>query len=356
MGADRHNINWHLHNMRAGLNEGGSEPDPMTIYKEEAGIAICCGNTVPSGAGYAPGCLFIHTDGSSSDYQYVNNGTVVTADFEKVIDVNNVVGVVEGEHLSGTAAGVGPSPLIWDGAPVLDVLLDPTKGFYFFDDFLLPDVYASTVLNNGIVMTQQSGGGTLANDATVEGGVLKLVAPATDQDGPAVQWTGLQIMPTAGTTIYFEVRCKIGTDAEDVFIGLCDDADPDVLASGTILVNKDMCGFFRDDGTTDAEMGHQCSDGSTVDTADDTIADVDKDEYEKFGFVITGNGATATDSIKFYHNGALVKTMSDIADVPDGIMCPLIEITTDGGGTGASLDLDWMRVLVHHATGGCRES
>jgi len=326
-----------------------TEPEPTVISRGVSGITLCQGDTVPTGAGYSPGCIFVHMDGSSTDYAYVNNGTVTVADFEKLMDVNNAVALIQAEYLATAAAGKGPSPLIWDDAPVLEVMLDPTKGFYYWDDFCGTDTYATTELHNGVLFTQNSAGGTVANLASVASGVLQLTAPAADEDGPTCQWVGCQVTPQAGTTIYWEARIKVGTDAEDIFIGLCDDATVNVMNAGTIITNKDMAGFFRDDGVTNAKMGHQVGDGDSVDSADDTIADVDNSAYETFGIKI--NGVT---SVQFYHKGALVKTVTDADDICDGLICPVIQITTDGGGTGGSLYIDWMRMLAYDADGSCR--
>lgn len=55
---------------------------PVVIIPE--GILIAYGNTVPSDAtaGFAIGCLFIHTDGGAGTSQYVNEGTAASCDFD----------------------------------------------------------------------------------------------------------------------------------------------------------------------------------------------------------------------------------------------------------------------------------
>jgi hypothetical protein len=47
---------------------------------------IAWGTTVPSDgvAGYAVGCLFIHTDGSAGSALYCNEGTAASCDFDAV--------------------------------------------------------------------------------------------------------------------------------------------------------------------------------------------------------------------------------------------------------------------------------
>jgi len=57
----------------------------VTIYENEDGILIAYGNTVPGGvAGYAIGCLFMHTDGGDATALYVNEGTAAVADFNAI--------------------------------------------------------------------------------------------------------------------------------------------------------------------------------------------------------------------------------------------------------------------------------
>jgi len=253
--------------------------------------------------------------------------------------------------IAGTDTGVGPSPKLWSNCPFVPILFDPSKGFVFFDDFVQPGIYATGALQSGILFTQTSDGGTVAYDPALAGGILKLTAPAADADGPTCQWISLQVTPAAGTKIWFECRLKLATDVEDVFIGFADDANTNPIGSGTIVTTQDMAAFFRDDGTTDAKMGTQVGDGDSVDTEDDTISDVDKTAYEKFGILIDG-----VTSVTFFHNGSVVRTVNDADDICDAAMCPTIQIATDGDATGGSLYLDWMRVAVYNANGGGRET
>lgn len=57
---------------------------PKTIFKSEDGILLCYGITMPedNSAGYAPGCLFLHTDGTNGTALYVNEGTAAAAGFK----------------------------------------------------------------------------------------------------------------------------------------------------------------------------------------------------------------------------------------------------------------------------------
>jgi len=56
------------------------------IYTIEDGILIAYGNTVPADAtaGYAIGCIFIHTDGGDATALYVNEGTASSCNFNAI--------------------------------------------------------------------------------------------------------------------------------------------------------------------------------------------------------------------------------------------------------------------------------
>lgn len=63
-------------------------PDEFTGIKDSSGyVRIAWGATVPTDAtaGYAKGCIFIHTDGASvTDIIYCNAGTGASCDFNNV--------------------------------------------------------------------------------------------------------------------------------------------------------------------------------------------------------------------------------------------------------------------------------
>jgi hypothetical protein len=60
---------------------------PKVIFKSDDGILLCYGTTVPSdnATGYAPGCLFLHSDGDAyNTVLYCNIGTKAAANFNVV--------------------------------------------------------------------------------------------------------------------------------------------------------------------------------------------------------------------------------------------------------------------------------
>ena len=64
---------------------------PRTIYDTEDGIAVAYGTTFPpdgtGSPGYAPGCLFINTGGSNNTALYINEGTILSADFNPITGI-----------------------------------------------------------------------------------------------------------------------------------------------------------------------------------------------------------------------------------------------------------------------------
>ena len=61
------------------------------VNKTEDGITDCYGTTVPTDAttGYAPGCKFVHTDGTTGTTVYINEGTGTSCDFNAVVTGEN---------------------------------------------------------------------------------------------------------------------------------------------------------------------------------------------------------------------------------------------------------------------------
>jgi hypothetical protein len=345
--ANRANIQWHLHNMKAGYP--GGEPEPIVLHRTQAGITYCVGDTVPTGAGYAPGCIFVHHDAASSDYGYINNGTVTTADFEKICDVNNVVDLIQAEYLASAADDGGGSPLIWDDSQLLEVMLDPSKGYYFFTDFMEGDYTTAASL---WTVTQRTSG-SIAN-AVEQGGTCTIDAgAATAAQGVTCQMHGLSIKPEAGTTIRMEWRMKCDEDAGRIAMGLGAVGTTDWVSDASIATNADCALLFRDGGTGATDWSYIHSDGSTNQTEDDVFTASDTG-YETFGIVIVGDGTTATDSITYYRNGvASSAAATDVGDMPDAVMVPTFDVNADGTDQPVVV-LDWLRILVTNATDGSR--
>ena len=57
------------------------------IKKPGLGILLAVGTTVPTGGGYAPGCIFIDENGADGSQLFVNEGTFTTASFKAIASV-----------------------------------------------------------------------------------------------------------------------------------------------------------------------------------------------------------------------------------------------------------------------------
>jgi len=317
----------------------------LEVYVPGIGVLDTCGVTVPTAGleGYSAGCTFKKTNGSADASFYINQGSLTSCDFQAVqLSVATV------------AEGVGPSPLIWSDAPVQDVILDPTKGFYTFEDFT--DIgglsLAATGSENGYTLTERTAG-TLANAPTVPGGVIVLDSTATTADqGGTMQMAGFECAPLDGTTIRMEWRCKVSEDGGQCFMGLCDDSMTAPVSASDAIVANNLAGFYRDTGTGDADWTAGCADGASNDELDDAATSV-KTTYHKYGIVISGIGAVAGSTVEYYFDGVLVHTTTDISDIPLLLMAPCFQM--DGDGTDrVTMSMDWLRILVSHATGLCR--
>lgn len=352
MSRTRATIAFDLDNMVPGKP---GESAVHSLFESEDGILQAYGTAVPSAAaGYAEGCIFHVIDASGGATLYVNEGDATTSDFNLVITEDNINAQVDVAFPLATAAGgVGPSPLLWDGVPLLDLMLDPTLGYYMMEDFNKNLTEAEI----GGTVTQTQGSGALADDPAVAGGVSVFDnGGASANDASCLSFLAMQCKPGVGTHIIFEARIKVGIDTGGFLFGLHDDSTTDPLTAA-INTGTDHAVFFRDEGVGSAAVGTQACDGSGITTSDTTIADTDIAEFETWGIHIFGDGNTAGDYVKFYHQGVEVAEAID-ADgggndgVPDAVICPTFAVDNMGDSVQSKLSIDWMRVACYNATAG----
>ena len=65
---------------------GGATTIRKLFQMKPGGALICYGNTKPvdGTAGFSPGCIFIHVDGTDGSALYVNEGTAASCDFNLI--------------------------------------------------------------------------------------------------------------------------------------------------------------------------------------------------------------------------------------------------------------------------------
>lgn len=308
---------------------------PYIQHQTADGTTWSYGTTVPTAGttGYAPGSKFQDVTNGAV---YVNEGSATSCNFKKVMLLNS-------NDASGSAAGAGPSPLIWDDSKVLEVMLDPTAGFMYFNDYLgeidvtTADGYVITTVNSGAI----------APVATEDGGVLLVDSAGNNapDDGVNVQLTNCMFKPAAGRTIRFEARVKFNdtsANTSQFAIGLAGVVTA-AITGGVLDDTVDKALFFSHAGTT-ADKLSVCAaraDAEDIDTDKCTVADA---TYTKLGFVIDG-----LTSIKWYQDGVLVHTSSVTANIPNAVMCLTYVAQTEGAAKDAEMSIDWVRILQEGA-------
>ena len=304
----------------------------------EDGWTRCYGTTVPAdaGTGYAPGCEFLDI---ANGARYINEGSAASCDFNKVNTTANVLTQIEADDLAGTATGVGPSPLIWDDSKWLEVVLDPTKGVAYFDDFMGP---VDVTTGDGYTITQVNSG-TISTVADEEGGVLLVDSGGhtSADDGVNVQLTNCMVKPAAGRIIRFETRVKFNDNSANTSqfaIGLAG-IDTTVIAAGVLDDTVDKALWFHHAATTADKMSVCAARTNAEDIDADKATTVD-DTYIKLGFVI--NGIT---NVQWYANGVLVHTSDVAANIPNAVMCLTFVAQVEGTSADSEMSVDWVRLL-----------
>jgi len=97
--------------------------------------------------------------------------------------------------------------------------------------------------------------GSIAGDATAQGGVLTVTSATGDSadDGINAQLKNCMFKPAAGVKIWFEARVKMSDATQQYFIGLAG-VDTTLIASGVLDDVVDKCGFYHEAASTDNKI------------------------------------------------------------------------------------------------------
>jgi len=321
------------------------------------------GTTVPTdgNSGYAPGCKFIDTD---SGAEYINEGTYASCDFNKIVTENTLPALtlasIESQFdttftTGGANSGRGPSTGIWATCPVIDYMLDPTKGMVYFNDLhgshALAANQTKTYLGGGISgFTGATAGSTIASVSTDPDGAL-ILSTTTDNESVGVQALGAldtagQFVLATGKKSWFEARIKAVniTDAKfGLFCGFAEEgllAEDGVLSDADALPDKDYIGFLRVAADGDKlDTVHRKAAGAAVVVQTDAVTVV-ADTYIKVGFYCDGTTVT------FYANGVALATtcLLATATVPTGEEMAFYFVLNAAHGDDCSANIDWVRV------------
>jgi hypothetical protein len=296
----------------------------------------------------------------------------------------------------GTTPFRGPSKVIWKDCPVLEILEDPSKGMYFFDDFIMVgSAITTSAYKNSIgqwaTYTDATAGGS-QSDGAKEGGVLVIGADGDNEEVTMFSQTGAFRLVTTTTLalnrkLWFECRIARSTVTAtkgDIFVGLALPAlTSNIPASAQIISATDntlnttsLLGFhLKGNGPTEANFAF-CLSGGTVNYPTGmttlmnscTAAVNTAAAFHKFGFLFDPDGlpsiissATARQTagnvrkklIRVFVDGlecATFLSSDDVANAtatqafPTSFMSPTISIMNQTGSTPDTLSIDWIRV------------
>lgn len=334
------------------------------VNKTEDGITECYGTTMPPDAGtvYAPGCVFVDAD---SGARYINEGTLASCDFNQVVTVENidsavsaaeVVAHIEATELAATAAGRGPSPLIWDDCPWLQFQLGSDDGLTYFNDFhdgnyVLANNQTVTDLGQGVSgFTAATSGSDISMNADEPVGALTLSSTTDNEDAGICILGGLntagQIKFVAGKKFWFEARVKSLniTDAKfGIFCGFAEEgvnATTALISNADALNDLDYVGFHKLAADGDKfDTVHRKNGGAAVTVKADAITLV-ADTYKKIGMYCDGTTVT------FYADGvALADTCAlATATFPTGEELAFYFVAMNAHGDDAESTIDWVRI------------
>lgn len=276
----------------------------------------------------------------------------------------------------------GPSPKIWAGCPVQDLLVDPGKGIHVFEDFKnalvsketasATDFTSSVGRLDGVIPWYLFAESDKLADIALQDdddGVLLLDNDGTDADVNAIT-SGDNVAasfktPGIGSVnrIWFEARVKWSAVADDdggSFIGLsaageAKDAGGGMAAGGASMSDIDHIGFARYSGDGDdlAVVYNEATSGTpSTETGQKVLVG---DTWYRLGFKIERQAQGS--KIRFYIDGidlgddVAIDISVTNADYPsDTDMAALLSWVGESGvENGNSMSIDWVRIAQEYA-------
>ncbi len=249
----------------------------------------------------------------------------------------------------GTATGEGPSPNLWGDCPWLEMLLDPTKGTTYFNDFtggFQPVTGTSTTEVEDWIQTEVTSG--LTQYLADGGSVLRVSSEAfaSADDGITVMWRATTWVTEDTKTLWFEARIKltdIDTTPDQFFIGLCNTLTS-IHPSGVIDDTVDKIGFFTHSGSIAATLSFITSKTTVQAITASAATGLVDGAWVKVGFKVTWSSSVQT--VTPYVNGVAGTAHATAASVPTAGTGLGICLGTHVDQTSvlAAEDVDWIRI------------
>lgn len=243
----------------------------------------------------------------------------------------------------------GFSANVWGDCPILEIMRDPGKGIYFFDDLVATgNVAAGAEAQYGIYKGFASTGGSVTEGTDIFG--TKVLSSDGDDEGASLATVSKPFNIARGKgRFWFEARIKTSTITDTkhgIFVGLIDtstlSATVPIAAAGT-LADENFVGFHRLEGDGDMLDTVYKADGvSQVSVQTDAITLV-ADTYVKVGMTFDPN----TYKLKFFKNGVPLSTTYTVVagagtDFPNDVNLGLcIAVLNATGTTPGNSTIDW---------------
>lgn len=262
----------------------------------------------------------------------------------------------------------GPSFSIWADCPIAEILENPGKGMYYFEDFLsVPNVAAGAQAAYGNYLGYADTGGSVTEAAQgSQTGGVKVFSSDGDNEGASLQMVGKPFqIDRAFQTLWFEARIQTSTIADtkhDIFVGLIENctlsATVPITAAGAIA-DQNVVGFFRPEsartvaGTGGAIMNvvYKANGVAAVTLANDAVALV-ANTWTKLGMTFRPSRSIPGNYyIQFYQDGVEITAAryqvvtAQGTDFPNDVgLSFFMAVLNATGTTPGSSSCDWFRV------------
>jgi hypothetical protein len=265
----------------------------------------------------------------------------------------------------GTAAGRGPSPLIWSTCPVVEYMINPQEGMVYFNDFTAGVVVANNktaaqaaatgTVGAGITACTGATSGTAISTLTTDvNGVIKLES-TTDNEDCVISLLGGQntagmVRFTAGKQLWMEARVSVLNITNSKFNAFFGFAEEALTATGTLITtsdamgDKDYVGFQRVFADGDMLDTVYATTSATATTVGADAVTMEAGTFKKIGLYCDGT------TVYFYADGVLLDDSVAIATdgFPDGEEMAWYAALMLGHGDTASIQIDWVRIAMEY--------
>lgn len=256
--------------------------------------------------------------------------------------------------VSGSAAGAGLSPAIWDDCPLLAAKLDPFVGYGIEDNFMDVGLAGTitTIISDAGLGRYLIFGGASATATPLAGAGGGLALTLTDKDqGISITTKTNPFKITAGSgDLWFEARCKfstVTTNEQGWLVGLTSVITQSAtvpLTAASAIADVNFIGFHKPEANTTAFDASYKADGVTAVEVNSDIGTLVAAGFVKLGMKYS----TANNELAFYVDGVKQTTTKTIPDgtgtdfPADVFMAPTFALmaATDDTEYGA---IDWWK-------------